>query len=108
MVIFSVGSYALTGAIPHVGYALVFACISAIVGVRTYRSEKVLAEQEDQLLLETHWERYRAYLQRRRVWSRLRYCGKCGLVVDPVTQQTTSLFDVHELANSRVKSVSLR
>ena len=102
MIVFSVTCFAFSGEAPNLvltGGALFLALVLALFN---WRSESKLAEKEDSVLLGVHWERYRAYLRRRRVWSRLRYCLKCGLVLDPVTQQSRTLFELHELANSRV------
>ena len=106
-IVCTVASFALTGRAPAIGFEITIVAVALFVGIRTWRAESKLAAKEDKLLLATHLERYRAYLHRRRVWSRLRYCAPCGLVVDPVTRDTNSLFHVHELANSAVKGASL-
>jgi hypothetical protein len=103
IILITVACFALTGAPPNIYYVLVALAMAVVVGFGNWRSESRLASQEDTLLLDAHWERHRAYLQRRRVWTRLRYCTKCGLTIDPVTSQTASLFNIHELANSKVK-----
>ncbi len=107
VIILSVAYFALTGSAPRLPFAIGFILVGAFFGLRNWRSESKLATNEYKLLMATHVERYRAYLQRRRVWSRLRYCSRCALVIDPVTKQNTSVFEVHELANSSVKGVSL-
>ena len=108
VIIFTVACYALTGSAPSIPFAIFTAAVALFIGIRTWRNESKLAANEDKVLLETHWERHRAYLRRRRVWSRLQYCPKCGLVIDPVTLDTRSLYEVHELANSRERGASLR
>ena len=108
ILIFTAGYFALTGQFPGV---LTFSgvTISAFaLSFTTWRTESRLATKEDQLLMGAHWERFRAFLHRRRVWARLIYCRKCGLVVDPVTRDANTIYQVHELANSKVKSVSRR
>jgi len=101
LIVLTVACFAFTHGLPNIPFALLSISIALVIGTRTWKAESKLAAKEDKLLLETHWERYRAYLQRRRVWSRLRYCAKCGLVADPATQQTTTLFDIHEIANGK-------
>ncbi len=108
VIVFSVAYFALTGALPSLPFLILVLSSATVIAVRTWRGELKLADQEDNLLLDTHAERYRSYLHRRRVWSRLRYCFKCAMVVDPATLQATSLFDVHELAHTRVTGVSLQ
>ena len=100
--------YALSGSIPNLMVTGIALAIAIAVGLSSWRSEYRLATEENNFLLAAHWERYRVYLQRRRVWDRLRYCPKCGIVIDPVTLQSASLYDVHELANSKVKDVILK
>ena len=100
--------YALSGALPSLAFTGTAFAVAVCIGLINWRSEAKLAAKEDKFLLDAHWERYRAYLERRRVWSRLRYCSKCALVIDPVTLQTASIYNVHELANSKVKEVILR
>jgi len=108
MIVFTVGFFALEGYAPTTPYVLIEVALGLFIGIKSWRTESKLAASEDSLLLETHVERYRSYLHRRRVWSRLRYCFKCAMVVDPATLQTSSLFDVHELANRRITGVSLK
>lgn len=108
IVLITVACFAFTGAPPNIFYLLASFLVAVCVGISNWRSESRLAAQEDSLLLDAHWERHRAYLQRRRVWARLRYCAKCALTIDPITSQTASLFNVHELANSKVKQGTLR
>jgi len=103
MILITTACIALTGELPNMIFVAVALFFAVGVGLTNWRSESRLAAKEDTFLLNAHWERYRAYLQRRRVWSRLRYCPKCAMVIDPVTLQTSSLFELHELANSRVK-----
>lgn len=103
----SIAWYALAGSTPNIYFDVVIVILAGYIGRRTFLTESSLARKEDELLSATHRERFRAYLLRRRVWDRLRYCSKCGLVVDPVTHATNSLYEVHELANSKVKGVSL-
>ena len=104
----SLAFYALAGMLPTWPFALPILALACTVGVRTWRSESKLAAEEEALKLETYRELYRAYLNRQEVWSRLRYCGKCSIVLDPTTLQTRSLFEVHELANRPLDGVSLR
>ena len=108
VIVFSVAGYALTGALPALPFASLVLVSACALGVKTWRTESKLADEEDHLMLETHIEKYRSYLHRRRVWSRLRYCFRCAMVVDPATLQATSIFDVHELATKRVTGVSLK
>jgi hypothetical protein len=108
VIVFSVACYALTGALPSLPFGTLVVASACVVGIRTWRNESRLAAEEDHLMLETHIERYRSYLHRRRVWSRLRYCFRCAMVVDPQTLQATSIYDVHELATRRVTGVSLK
>ncbi len=108
IVIIITACFALTGEQPNIYYVGVAIGVAVVVGFTNWRSESRLAIKEDKLLLDAHWERFRAFLHRRRVWTRLRYCSRCSLVIDPVTLQTSSLFDVHELANSKVKEVNLK
>jgi hypothetical protein len=103
IVIITAACFALTGAAPNLYYIAVALAVALLVSIGNWRSESSLATKEDTFLLNAHWERYRAYLHRRRVWGRLRYCPKCGWVLDPVTAESSSIFDVHELANSKVK-----
>jgi hypothetical protein len=98
--------FALTGAAPNLYFSAASVAIAIAVGLSNWRSESRIASKEDTFLRKAHWERYRAYLHRRRVWARLRYCAKCALVIDPLTLQSASLFDIHELANSKVKEVT--
>jgi len=108
LIIFSAACFALSGSAPPLILSMIAVGIAITVGVTNWRSESRLATKENNFLMAAHWERYRAYLHRRRVWARLRYCAKCGLVVDPVTLRSASLYEVHELANSRVKGVTLK
>jgi len=103
----SVAYFALTGKFPSPFFLVPVLLIGGVITYRTWKSESVLAAKEDKLLLATHFERYRAYLQRRKVWSRLRYCSKCGLVIDPVTMRDTSLYEIHELANGSLNGATL-
>jgi len=105
ILIMTAGCFALTGAAPNLIFAFVTVAVAIMVVITNWRSESRLASREDKFLMDAHWERYRAYLHRRRVWSRLRYCSKCALAIDPITHQTSTLYDVHELANSKVKGV---
>ena len=107
VIILSVACFALTGTAPRWPFAIGFILVGLFFGIRNWRTESKLAASEYQLLMATHIERYRAYLQRRRVWTRLRYCSRCAMVIDPVTKLDTSIYEVHELANSSVKGVSL-
>jgi hypothetical protein len=100
------GSFALSGSAPNPYTIAASILIAIVVGLGNYRNERRLANKEDAFLLQAHLERYRAYLVRRRVWKRLRYCPKCAWVTDLVTLQSSSLFDVHELANSKIKEAS--
>jgi hypothetical protein len=102
LIVFAVAFFALSGSAPSQPFTFVAAIIALVVGGRNWMTESKLAAQEDSLLLEAHRERHTAFLQRTRIWSRLRHCPSCGLVVDPVTLQSASVFDVHELANGRV------
>ncbi|MDR3688135.1 MAG: hypothetical protein P4L46_02065 [Fimbriimonas sp.] len=108
MIVFTIAFFALTGYPPTLPFVLLEVAIAITIGARTWRTESRIAATEDSLLMETHVERYRSYLHRRRVWSRLRYCFKCAMVVDPATLQSASLFDIHELANRRFTEVSLK
>ena len=103
MFVFSAACFALSGSPPPFFLTLAALVVAVVVGFSNWRSESKLAAKEDSFLLSAHWERYRAFLQRRRVWTRLRYCSKCALAIDPVTKQTASLYEVHELANSKVR-----
>ena len=100
--------FALTGSLPGWPVIVVIVTLGVHVGTRTWRTDSKAAEEEEAILLETHGELYRAYLNRRKVWARLRYCSKCSSVTDPVTLQSRSLFEVHELANRRTTGASLR
>jgi hypothetical protein len=104
----TVACFAFTGAGPNPVYFAVSVAIGIAVGVSNWRSESRLASREDKLLLDAHWERHRAYLQRRRVWARLRYCLKCAEAIDPLTGQTGTLFQIHQLANSKAMETSVR
>jgi hypothetical protein len=108
ILIFTAGYYALAGHLPGVTFLSIVSASALIMGFTTWRTESRLATKEDQLLMGAHWERHRAFLHRRRVWARLIYCRKCALVVDPVTRDSNTIYHVHELANSKVKSVSRR
>jgi len=108
LVALSVAVFAISGGLPGWPIWVIIITLGLSVGARNWRTESKLAEEEEATLLETHAELYRAFLNRRRVWSRLRYCCKCSMVTDPVTMQTRSLFDVHELSNSRTDGASLR
>ena len=68
-------NYALTGVAP--GWQVTsFAVLAAgAIAWRNWATESAVARKEEGLLLTAHWERHRAYLQRRRVWARLRYCA---------------------------------
>jgi len=99
--VLSVAFFALTGSTPTWPFAIPITGLGAIVCIKTWRTETKMAEYEESLQLDTYWELYRAYLSRQQIWSRLRYCCKCSIVVDPATNQTRSLFEVHELANRR-------
>ena len=101
------GSFALTGNLPSPTLVIVSVVIAILVGISNWRFESRMAVNEDSVLLEAHWERYRAYLQRKRVWARLRYCPRCQVVIDPITFQSATIFEVHELANSKIKQVLL-
>jgi hypothetical protein len=107
MTVLWVACFALTLSMPSAPFVVLSTAIAITVGTLNWRSESKKAQSMDSRQLEPHLERYRSYLHRRRVWSRLRYCFKCAMVVDPATQQTASLFEVHELAHSRQKVVSL-
>ena len=100
--------FALTGSLPSWPFWVIILSLGCSVGTRTWRTDSMHAEEEEAMLLETHAELYRAFLNRRKVWSRLRYCCKCSMVTDPVTLQTRTIYEIHELANSRVNGVSLR
>ena len=102
-----VAYFALTGRFPNPFFLIPVLAIGGVIAYRTWKNESVLAAKEDKLLLATHFERYRAYLQRRKVWSRMRYCSRCGLVIDPMTMRDTSLYEIHELANGSVNGVTL-
>lgn len=104
----SVSVFALTGSLPGWPIWVVIVTLALSVSARTWRTESKVVLEEEAMLLETHGELYRAFLNRKKIWSRLRYCCKCSVVTDPVTLQTRSLFEVHELANRRVNGVSLR
>jgi len=106
--VLTVANFALTGRMPTIPFLLIELTVASTVGIRTWRTESKLASNEDTLLLETHFERYRSYLHRRKVWSRLRYCFKCAMVIDPATLQSSTLFDMHELASKRITGVSLK
>jgi len=108
VMVFSAAYFALSATLPSLFTLGVVGVVGIVLGVANWRTESRLATKEDKLLLGAHWERQRAYLQRRRVWARLIYCSKCALVVDPITHQTASLYDVHELANSKVKSITYK
>jgi len=103
VIVFSAACFALSGSLPNWIMFLIALSIAIVLGVSNWRSESKIAAKEDGFLLSAHWERYRAFLQRRRVWTRLRYCSKCALVIDPVTNQTASLYNLHELSNSKVR-----
>lgn len=104
----TVAVFALTGSTPSWPFGTTIGILACVVGVRTWRTETRLASEEEAFQLDTYWELYRAYLNRQHIWSRLRYCCKCSIVVDPATLQTRSLFEVHELANRRTTGASLR
>ena len=104
----SVSVFALTGTLPSWPFWVIILSLGGSVGTRTWRSDSKLAEEEEAQLLETHGELYRAFLNRRKVWARLKYCCSCSMVTDPVTLQSRTLYEVHELANSRINGVSLR
>ncbi|AIE86658.1 hypothetical protein [Fimbriimonas ginsengisoli] len=108
IIVFTVAYFALTGAAPSLAFATLTLVLATITGFRSWRTERALAASEDKLRLDSHRERYWAYIQRRQVWSRLRYCSKCAVVVDPVTMGKTSLFEVHELANNGLAGVGSR
>ena len=103
ILIFSAGYFALAGTLPGLPIFAIVTLFAATFGLVNWRKEYGLATKEDRVLLQAHWERYRAFLHRKRVWARLFYCRKCALVIDPVTRQAASLYDVHELANTKVK-----
>lgn len=101
IVVVAVACYALFGALPTLpAFILAFAA-AILIGVRSWRAEFLLASKEDRMLLEAHRERQNAYARRSKVWARLRYCSNCAMVIDPATMQATSIYEVHELANSR-------
>jgi len=108
MIVFTVATFALTGSLPAWPYVTVALAVALYVAMRSWRTESILAQKDNDLMLEAHGERYRAYLHRRQVWSRLRYCPRCAIVFDLATLQSASLFDIHELANSRISDVSFR
>ena len=108
VLIFVAGYFALSGQLPGAFIATGVVISAVVLSFTTWRTESRLAIKEDQLLLGAHWERFRAFLHRRRVWARLIYCRKCGLVVDPVTRDSNTIYQVHELANSKVKSETRR
>ena len=99
MAICTVAWIAFQGTAPNSIFGAVVLAIAVYIGVRTWQSESKLAAQEDEFLIATYIERYRAYLSRRRIWARLRYCSDCRCCVDPVTRRTKSLFEIHELIN---------
>ena len=108
VVVLTVLTFALNHAVPSLPVFLVYLLLGMVIGVRTYRTEKKVAAREDEIRTDSHLARYRAYLDRNEVWTRLRYCSKCAVVIDLVTDETTSLFDVHELTNSRLHDGSSR
>lgn len=108
LIVFTVATFALTGSLPAWQFASVALALAIYVTARSWRNEAKVAKRENDRLLETHAERYRAYLYRSQVWGRLRYCPRCAIVFDLSTLQSGSLYDLHELANSRITDVSLK
>jgi hypothetical protein len=105
IVLIATACFAFTGGLPTPTFGAAIIAIAIVITIANWRTEAKLAANEDKFLLDAHWERYRAYLHRRRVWTRLRYCSKCAVAIDPVTLHTSTLYDVHELANSKVKGL---
>ena len=95
----TVAIFALFGSLPSWPFGISILTLGAILSLHTWRSESQVASDEEVTLLKTHSVLYRAYLKRRRVWARLRYCCRCSLVTDPLTTSVRSLFEVHELTN---------
>lgn len=101
LIVFVVATFALTGGAPSPLFAAVALVVASLVGSRTWKAERARATKEDALLKEHHVERYQAYLNRREVWARLRHCPNCAGIVDMETRRIASLFEVHELVNTR-------
>lgn len=99
---------ALSGALPSPLFFFMSLGIGSAVGVRTLRTQLRLARAEEVLMRETHAALFSAYLRRRRIWSQLRYCKGCEIVVNSVTMQSKPVYELHELANWRTTGVSLR
>jgi hypothetical protein len=108
VVALTVSVFAVTGNLPSWIIWFIIATLGLSVSTRNWKTESKGADEEEAILLETHAELYRAYLHRKKVWSRLHYCFKCSVVIDPQTYQTRSLYDIHELSNNRTSGVSLR
>jgi len=108
LIVFTVATFALTGSLPPLPFTSVAIALAIYVMLRSWRTESKVAKRENDKLLETHAERYRAYLHRSQVWGRLRYCPRCAVLFDVSTLQTGTLYDLHELANSRLTDVSLK
>jgi len=108
MIVFFVACFALTGSLPSWPYVLVALLFALYVAIRSWISESQLAKKDNDLLLQAHAERYRAYLHRNQVWARLRYCPRCAIVFDLSTLQVGSIFELHELANTRATDVTFR
>ncbi len=108
LLIFTAAYFALSGTLPGIFTLTAVGLVGVGLGLWNWRTESALAGREDRLLRGAHLERQRAFLQRKRVWARLFYCGRCGMVIDPITHQTASLYDVHELANSKVWSLTYK
>jgi hypothetical protein len=104
----AVACFALTGSIPSFPVAIPILALGCTLSYRTWRTESTLAREEEALQLDTYWELYRAYLNREQVWSRLRYCTNCSIVLDPETRLARPLFELHELANRRPVGAGLR
>ena len=104
----SVSVFAITGSLPSWILWFIIVTVGLSVSTRNWKTESRGAEEEEAILLETHAELYRAYLHRKKVWSRLQYCCKCSIVIDPANFQTRSLYEIHELANNRTSGVSVR
>jgi len=102
VVVAAVGNFALNHDIPGPLFAAITFVLALVVGFRAWNSEQKVATREDAIRMDSHMARYRAYLDRTEVWTRLRYCAKCAVVMDLVTEESASLYDVHELTNSRL------
>lgn len=101
MVVFLVATFAFSGGYPDLVSTGIALLTASIIGVRNWRAENKLAQAEDKILMQAFVERQRAFDLRNEMWGRLVHCRTCSLVVDPITQRSATVYDLHELASEQ-------